>query len=320
MATATSRGACCQTSLVPRARGRHGQSRRAPVLPGPRICRSPWVVGPQAYPDAGSVRKFIHIYLRKQRMKVEPLWRHFPPANSVLKRLAAHASAPAASSLFGAQPGSQPFHGGAHAIHGRRGRNIQLAGDFVISHALGLQTHAFALQCWKAPHFLVHQPHSLPRQDLALRVRRGIAVRFVQLIFLRVGLPMALPVTLGIDRQISGYTKNPAAHVLHFEPVPQGVMQTKKCLLRDILRQGMPASQGAQIPKHRVAQFEEPSLDLLAQSARVGTWGRDWRGLLIAQSELGGRRGRKGSASRAPRRITYLRNLRRKMNGGLRVF
>jgi len=131
--------------------------------------------------------------------------------------------------------------------------------------------HTFPLQFWKPQHIPFDESDSLALQYLLLRIGRRVAVLQVHAFpSFRVRCPVVLVLAPAVDTQIACHSKNPRTNVVHQHPVPQRAVQAKKSLLSNLFRQRVPASQRTQIPKHWVAQFEEPSLDFSPEVGRVG--------------------------------------------------
>ncbi len=80
--------------------------------------------------------------------------------------------------------------------------------------------------------------------------------------------------------------KHPGTHIVYQQSIAQSTMEAKKGFLRDLLGERVPASQREQISQHRVAQFEEPSLDFFSEMNRSGIWRRDIDCLLPGGSAL----------------------------------
>ena len=115
------------------------------------------------------------------------------------------------------------------------------------------------------------EPDSLALEYLLLGIRRGVAMFQVHAFAsFRVRRPVTLILPPAVDTQIACHSKYPCPDVVDQHPVPQRAMQAKKSLLSNLFRQRVPASQRTQIPKHRVAQFKEPSLDISPERSRVG--------------------------------------------------
>ena len=81
---------------------------------------------------------------------------------------------------------------------------------------------------------------------------------------------MALP--LVVDPQISRHAKDPRPHVLDLHSVAANAVETQKGLLCDLFGQRLRAAQCTEITEYRLAQFEEPSLDLRPEPDRAGIW------------------------------------------------
>jgi hypothetical protein len=160
---------------------------------------------------------------------------------------------------------AEALHGAPDAIDRRRHRDIQRAGDILVSRTLRAQPQALALHFRQARDVLRDQARLFLIEHLALGIGRRVGVFELLLV-----LSVALKIAPAVDQEIPRHAKQPGADLVHLLPIGEGSVQAGKCFLGDIIGERLRAPRGAQVAENGIAKLDPPALDFSGDPDRVG--------------------------------------------------